>query len=186
MKRRSRHSVLQIVDGSQGTGWRVIDLQVGDLPLHLWPAASPRVPHAECGESEAGVASITIADSLVDGKSRFMAEVERLRAMVRAAAESRPVLFLIDEILNATNSHDRKIAAESAVRALVASGAVGALSTHDLALTEIAEDPALRGANLYMQNEDPEQPLRFDYRAKPGIAHQANALAIVRMMGMNP
>jgi DNA mismatch repair ATPase MutS len=60
---------------------------------------------------------------------------------------------------------------------------VGALSTHDLALTEIAESPELRGLNVHMQSENPEEPLAFDYRLKPGILTQTNALAIVRMMG---
>jgi hypothetical protein len=130
-------------------------------------------------------ASISIADSLVEGKSKFLAEVERLRETIRASAVEQPVLFLIDEILSGTNSRDRKIAAEAVVRALVTAGAIGALSTHDLALTEIAEVPELRGKNLHMQNEDPEQPLTFDFRIKPGFAHQANALAIVRMMGIH-
>jgi DNA mismatch repair ATPase MutS len=129
-------------------------------------------------------ASISIADSLQEGKSKFLAEVERLREMIRRLEGGRPVLFLIDEILGGTNSRDRRVAAAAVIRALVAGGAVGALSTHDLALIEIAEVPELHGVNVHMQSEDPEQPLRFDYRVKPGVAHQANALAIVRMMGI--
>jgi hypothetical protein len=129
-------------------------------------------------------ASICVADSLVEGKSKFLAEVGRLREAIRATEDDRPVLFLIDEILGGTNSRDRRIAAESAIRALVAGDAVGALSTHDLALTEIADDPRLRGVNLHMQSEDSDQPLAFGYRVKPGILTQTNALAIVRMMGI--
>jgi hypothetical protein len=128
-------------------------------------------------------ASISIADSLAEGKSKFLAEVERLRASIGATQGDRPVLFLIDEILSGTNSTDRRIAAQSVIEALVAGGAVGALSTHDLALTEIAESPELRGLNVHMQSENPEEPLAFDYRLKPGILTQTNALAIVRMMG---
>ena len=129
-------------------------------------------------------ASIAIADSLVEGKSKFLAEVERLRDTIRLTASGRPVLFLIDEILSGTNSRDRRIAAQSAIEALVAGGAVGALSTHDLALTEIAEDANLRGVNMHMQSENAEEPLNFDYCVKPGILRQTNALAIVRMMGI--
>lgn len=139
--------------------------------------------------------SISIADSLAEGKSKFLAEVERLRAAIGLAQESklnqhpgangsRPVLFLIDEILSGTNSRDRRVAAQAVIAALVAAGAVGALSTHDLALTEIAADPALRGVNVHMQSEDPEQPLAFDYRLKSGILRQTNALAIVKMLGI--
>ena len=91
---------------------------------------------------------------------------------------------MIDEILSGTNSRDRRVAAEAVVAALVAAGAVGALSTHDLALTEIAAAAVLRGANVHMQSEDAEEPLAFDYRVKPGILRQTNALAIVRMLGI--
>ncbi len=128
--------------------------------------------------------SIFIADSLVESKSKFLAEVERLRESIRSTEGGRPVLFLIDEILGGTNSRDRRIAAEAVLEALVGGGAVGALSTHDLALTEIAENPRLRGVNLHMQSEDSDQPLAFDYRIKPGVLSQTNALAIVRMMGI--
>src|ERR1035437_3116848 len=76
-------------------------------------------------------ASISIKDSLSEGKSKFLAEVERLRESIGFAGTGRPVLFLVDEVLSGTNSRDRKIAAEALIRALVAGGAVGALSTHD-------------------------------------------------------
>jgi DNA mismatch repair ATPase MutS len=130
-------------------------------------------------------ASITIKDSLQEGKSKFLAEVERLRESIRIAGQHKPVLFLVDEILSGTNSRDRRIAAEALIGALVAGGAVGALSTHDLALTQIAKNPALRGINMHMQSDNPEHPLAFDYLVKPGISRQTNALAIVRMMGIS-
>lgn len=129
-------------------------------------------------------ASIGVKDSLQDGKSRFLVEVERLRKSIGVAETGRPVLFLIDEVLSGTNSRDRKIAAEALLRALVGCGAVGAISTHDLALTEIGEDPSLRGINVHMQSRTPEQPLDFDYRVKAGVSRQTNGLAIVRMMGI--
>jgi DNA mismatch repair ATPase MutS len=129
-------------------------------------------------------ASISIADSLQEGRSKFMAEVDRLRETICLSRTGGKVLFLIDEILSGTNSQDRRIAAESVIEALVSGGAVGALSTHDLALTEIAEVAELRGINVHMGSEDPDRPLAFDYRLKTGIMRQANALAIVRMMGI--
>ena len=130
-------------------------------------------------------ASIAIADSLLEGKSKFLAEVERLRESISVTEEERPVLFLIDEILSGTNSRDRRIAAESVIVALVAGGAVGALSTHDLALTEIAVNEELHGMNLHMQSENPDEPLTFDYLVKPGILRQTNALAIMKMVGIS-
>lgn len=129
-------------------------------------------------------ASISIGDSLRDGASKFLAEVERLRDCIVKARRGEPVLFLVDEMLAGTNSRDRCLAAGWMLEALVAAGAVGALSTHDLALTEIAERDGLHGANVYMQSRKHDDPLDFDYRLRPGIASQTNGMAIVRMIGL--
>jgi hypothetical protein len=131
-------------------------------------------------------ASIALSDSLAEGKSKFLAEVERLHAILQAAQSStlQPVLFLIDEIFSGTNSLDRRVAANSVARSLVANGAVGALSTHDLTLTEMADDPALRATNVHMASPNPADPLAFDYILKPGINQTSNALAILHMMGL--
>jgi DNA mismatch repair ATPase MutS len=95
-----------------------------------------------------------------------------------------PVLFLIDEIFTGTNSRDRRVAAEAVVRTLVSRGAVGALSTHDLALTEIAESAGLAGVNVHMGSKDGRDPMEFDYRLKPGVTTETNALAIARLAGV--
>jgi hypothetical protein len=129
-------------------------------------------------------ASISIVDSLLNGKSKFMAEVDRLRLAIEAASENRPVMFLVDEILSGTNSRDRRIAAEAVVRALVNRGAVGILSTHDLALTEIANADGMSGVNVHMGARSESDPLDFDYRLKLGVTQEANALAIARLAGV--
>jgi hypothetical protein len=129
-------------------------------------------------------ASCSVTDSLLEGKSRFMAEVERLRETLHAASGPKPVLFAIDEILSGTNSRDRRVAAESFVRALIGAGAVGALSTHDLALAEIADDAELCGSNVHMESRDAADPFAFDYLLKPGVSTHSNALAIARLAGV--
>lgn len=129
-------------------------------------------------------ASITVADSLMSGRSKFLAEVERLRQAIETTAGDRPVLFLIDEIFSGTNSRDRRLAAEAVVKALLDGGAIGALSTHDLALTEIADTQPLRGANVHMGSRDGTDPLDFDYRVKPGVTSETNALRIAKMAGV--
>lgn len=129
-------------------------------------------------------ASISLTDSLLEGRSKFLAEVERIRETLRCMRGNKPVLFLIDEILSGTNSRDRRAAAESVVRALIDGGAIGALSTHDLTLTELANSREFRGVNVHMESENPENPLDFDYRVKFGVSRRSNALAIVRMMGV--
>lgn len=126
-------------------------------------------------------ASLSITDSLLNGKSRFLAEVDRLR---QAIESSGPALFLVDEIFSGTNSRDRRIAAEVVVRALVKQGAIGALSTHDLALTEIANAEGLTGVNVHMGSRDGSDPLDFDYLLKPGVTKESNGLAIARLAGV--
>jgi hypothetical protein len=128
-------------------------------------------------------ASISVADSLLEGKSKFLAEVERLRDAIVSTEETRPVLFLIDEILSGTNSRDRRAAAEAVIRTLVDRGALGALSTHDLALTEIA-DSVGGGANVHMASRRGTDVLDFDYLLKPGVTREANATAIARLAGV--
>jgi DNA mismatch repair ATPase MutS len=124
-------------------------------------------------------ASLSLVDSLLNGRSKFLVEVDRLKQAIESAVENRSVLFLIDEILSGTNSRDRRIAAEAVVRTLVDRGGIGALSTHDLALTEIAG-----GTNVHMGSRHETDPLDFDYILKPGVTREANALAIARMAGV--
>jgi hypothetical protein len=83
-------------------------------------------------------ATLRIQDSLQAGRSRFYAEITRLKQLSDLAEGGAPLLFLLDEILHGTNSHDRRIGAEAIVRGLVAKGAIGVVTTHDLALTELA------------------------------------------------
>ncbi|RRA49221.1 hypothetical protein [Acidipila sp. EB88] len=103
---------------------------------------------------------------------------------VEIMSNGKPVLFLIDEIVSGTNSQDRRAAAEIIIQALLAAGAIGALSTHDLSLTELAANPETNAGLVHMGNQDADRPLEFDYRLRPGVASQANALALVRMVGI--
>jgi DNA mismatch repair ATPase MutS len=123
-------------------------------------------------------------DSLLSGKSKFLAEVDRLRQAIELASGDIPVLFLVDEIFSGTNSRDRRTAAEAVVRTLINHGAIGALSTHDLALSEIADDEVLHGENVHMGSKGEGNPMDFDYLLKPGVTREANALAIARMAGV--
>jgi DNA mismatch repair ATPase MutS len=130
-------------------------------------------------------ASLGIGDSLAEGKSKFLAEVERLRDLLALARETPgESLFLIDEVFSGTNSLDRRVAAEAVLRGLLEAGAVGALSTHDLALAELAEIAALGGRNVHMASSDESDPLGFDYLLKAGVNRTTNGLAIVRLLGL--
>jgi hypothetical protein len=128
-------------------------------------------------------ASLSVVDSLLHGKSKFMAEMERLKQTIEKGRNGESVLFLIDEIMSGTNSRDRRVAAEAVVRGLLLHGAIGALSTHDLALAEIASEE-LHGVNVHMCSKGEGDPLDFDYTLKAGVSTEANALAIARMAGI--
>jgi hypothetical protein len=172
-----------VVSGSNMAGKSTLLRAIG-LSAVLASAGAPiRASRARMAVFQV-CASLSIKDSLMESKSRFLAEVERLRDSIHVLEAGQPVLFLIDEILGGTNSKDRRIAAEALIRRFVAGDAVGALSTHDLALTEIGAAVELRGANVHMESENPDEPLAFDYRLKPGVSRQTNALSIVRMMGI--
>jgi len=129
-------------------------------------------------------ASIHIVDSLQGGSSRFYAEITRLRLIVDLTAGPLPVLFLLDEFLNGTNSHDRRIGAEAIVRGLVERGSIGLLTTHDLALAHIAESLGERGANVHFEDRLEEGRLLFDYRMRPGVVRRSNALELMRSVGL--
>ena len=128
-------------------------------------------------------ATLRIQDSLQAGRSRFYAEITRLKELSDLAGGEIPLLFLLDEILHGTNSHDRRIGAEAVVRGLVARGALGLVTTHDLALTELAgADGALSNSHFEDQVKDGE--IAFDYRLRPGVVAHSNALALMRAVGL--
>lgn len=136
--------------------------------------------------------SILIEDSLAAGVSFFMAEVLRIKTVVeaadRCAAEGRRLLYLLDEILRGTNSSERQVAVRSVVRHLLAKGAIGGVSTHDLQLAEIEE---LRAAcvpvhfreTIHPKGEGPA--MTFDYRMRPGVATTVNALKLMELVGLS-
>jgi hypothetical protein len=169
---------LLLLSGSNMAGKSTLLRAIG-VNAVLAAAGAPVRAASLCLSPFSLVASLSIQDALADGKSRFLAEVERLRHALHLAATSPPVLFLIDEIFSGTNSTDRRIAAEAVAAALGESGAVGAISTHDLALTAIPNS-----TNVHMCARSAADPLDFDYVLKPGINTQSNALAIARLAGV--
>lgn len=129
-------------------------------------------------------ASIRVQDSLLQGNSRFYAEISRIRGVVGAAAESPPLLFLMDEIFGGTNSSDRRVGAAAVIRTLIERGAIGLVTTHDLALSSIAEELGERAANVHFEDDFRDDKIYFDYRLKPGLLERGNALALMRSIGL--
>ena len=130
-------------------------------------------------------ASVCVLDSLQGGISRFYAEITRLKVIADLTDGPLPVLFLLDELLQGTNSHDRRIGAEAVVRNLLKRGAVGLLTTHDLALTEIAAPLEAAAANFHFEDHLEDGKLRFDHRLSQGIVQTSNALQLMRSIGLD-
>ena len=136
------------------------------------------------------VTSMQVTDSLADGVSFFMAGLSRLRQVVDAAetagaAPGPGVLYLLDEILRGTNSAERRIAARTVLRRLLRSGAIGAVTTHDLSLAD-AEDLNARAVPVHLTEsvDDGSEGLTFDYRLRTGIATSTNALRLLELVGL--
>jgi hypothetical protein len=130
-------------------------------------------------------ATLHVEDSLQAGHSKFYAEILRIRAIVDAARGPVPLLFLLDEILHGTNSYDRRIGAEGVVRALVGLGAIGIVTTHDLALTELAATLGSAAVNMHFEDRLEKGRMVFDYRLRSGVVEHSNALALMRAIGLD-
>lgn len=129
------------------------------------------------------VTSVKVADALADGVSFFYAEVQRLKVVLNIA-EKQPTLFLLDEILRGTNSRERIIGAKAVIEKLLALGAVGAVSTHDLAISQLAENASLKVTNVHFEEQVEGDVMRFDYVLRPGVVQTSNALRLMKEVGL--
>jgi len=178
----STPSVL-IVSGSNMSGKSTLLRTVGTNTVLALAGAPVRARRLRISALQIG-ASIRIQDSLQAGASKFYAEITRLRQIVELTNGSLPVLFLLDEILHGTNSHDRKIGAEGVVRGLVERGALGLVTTHDLSLTQIVELLDQRAANVHFEDHLEGGKMTFDYLLRPGVLQKSNALELMRSVGL--
>ncbi len=176
---------LLLVSGSNMSGKSTLLRAIGVAAVLAQAGAPVRARALNLSPLSVG-ASLRTQDSLGGGISRFYAEILRLRQIVDiGSADGPPLLFLIDEILHGTNSHDRRLGTEAIARALVRSGAVGLITTHDLALAALTEDPALAAANVHFEDQMTEGRMSFDYHLRPGIVTGSNAIALMRAVGLD-
>jgi hypothetical protein len=175
---------LLVVSGSNMSGKSTLLRTVG-VNTVLALAGAPVAARSLTLSPVAMGATLRIHDSLQAGQSRFYAELTRLQQIVALAKGPPPLLlFLFDEILHGTNSHDRRVGAEAILRGLVARGAIGLVTTHDLALAEIADALAPRADNAHFQDHLEDGVMSFDYRMRPGVVTKSNALALMRAVGL--
>ena len=173
-----------VVSGSNMSGKSTLLRAVG-VNVALAMAGAPVRAHSLALTPLQIGASIRLHDSLQEGVSRFYVEVTRLRALMDLTGGERALLFLLDELLQGTNSADRRIGTEAIVRALIERAAIGLLTTHDLALTElhVGSPGALR--NVHFQDELEGGRLRFDFRLREGVVTRSNGLALMRSVGLD-
>ncbi|MCO8123868.1 MutS family DNA mismatch repair protein [Stieleria sp. TO1_6] len=181
-----------LVTGSNMSGKSTMLRSVG-LNVALAGAGSPvcatqlELPSIELATS------IRVRDNLAEGVSFYMAELQRLKGVVdraRALADDphRVSLFLLDEILQGTNSRERQIAVTQVLRHLIDCGAIGAISTHDL---ELADEPELQAVSEIVHfretihpDADGHEQMTFDYQMRQGVSPTTNALRLLEIVGL--
>jgi DNA mismatch repair ATPase MutS len=173
-----------VVSGSNMSGKSTLLRTVGTNTLLALAGAPVRAESLRVSPLTLA-ASIRVNDSLQEGTSRFYAEILRLRQVVDSCGGDIPVLFLLDEILHGTNSHDRRIGADAVVRGLLERGALGLVTTHDLALAKIADELAPRIENVHFEDHIEDGEIHFDYRLRQGVVTKSNALALMRAVGLD-
>lgn len=174
---------LLLVSGSNMSGKSTLLRSVGTNLVLAWAGAPVRAEALRVSPLALG-ASLRVHDSLQQGASRFYAEITRLRQVMDLAQSRPPLLFLLDEVLHGTNSGDRRVGAEAVVRGLLERGALGLVTTHDLALAQVAESLAPLAANVHFEDHLEEGRIAFDYRMRPGVVTRSNAVALMRAVGL--
>lgn len=175
---------LLIVSGSNMSGKSTLLRAIGLNAVLAWAGAPVAAKWLRISPLQPS-ACTRVTDSLQDNKSRFLAEIMRLRQIIDLTQRDLPVLFLLDELLSGTNSHDRRIGAAGVVRRLIESGAIGLITTHDLALAEIEQDIGPTAANAHFEDHIEDGRIEFDYRLLPGIVRRSNALQLMHSIGLN-
>jgi hypothetical protein len=174
---------LLVVSGSNMSGKSTMLRTLGVNTVLAQAGAPVRAKQFRISPLAVG-ASIRVNDSLQGGVSRFYAEILRLRQILDETGKGVPVLFLIDEFLHGTNSHDRRIGAAALVRGLVERGAIGLVTTHDLALAEVADELGERARNVHFEDQIEDGQIHFDYVMRPGVVRKSNAIELMRQVGL--
>ena len=175
---------LLVVSGSNMSGKSTLLRTVGINAVLALAGAPVRAASLRLSPLAIG-GTLRIQDSLQDGRSRFYAEITRIRRIADIAAGPVPLLFLLDELFHGTNSHDRLQGAAGVLQSLLDRGAIGLITTHDLALTSVADELSPRAANVHFEDWFENDDIRFDYRMKPGPVTRSNAIALMRAVGLD-
>ena len=175
---------LLLVSGSNMSGKTTLLRTVGANGVLALAGAPVRARTLRISPVSIG-GTLRVQDSLLSGRSKFYAEILKVKQLVEIAKGPHALLFLMDELFHGTNSHDRVEGAHGVLEFLVDLGAVGIVTTHDLALAGIGDRLESRAANVHFADELVEGALAFDYRLRDGRSTQGNALALMRAVGLD-
>jgi hypothetical protein len=173
-----------LVSGSNMSGKSTLLRTVGINTVLAMAGAPVRAARLRITSLQVG-ASIRVNDSLHEGSSRFYAEITRLKQLVALMDGPLPLLFLLDELLQGTNSKDRRAGAEGIVRAFMQRGAIGLISTHDLALTDFETPDAGALRNVHFEDAIVDGKMTFDFRLRDGVVTRSNGLELMRSIGLD-
>ena len=174
---------LLVVSGSNMSGKSTLLRSVGINAVLAFAGAPVRATRLTLTPLAIG-ATLRVQDSIQDGRSRFYAEITRLRQLADLSVGTTPLLFLLDELLHGTNSHDRLAGGTGVLKDLLDRGAIGLVTTHDMALAGIVDELAPRAANVHFEDQFEDGRIRFDYRMRPGPVTRSNALALMQAIGL--
>lgn len=175
---------LILISGSNMSGKSTLLRTIGTNTALAFAGAPVRAARLQISPLALGTA-MRFRDSVHEGASYFYAVLKRLRSVLDLTEGPRPLLFLFDEILQGTNSQDRLTGAEALMRKLLDAGAIGLMTTHDLALTKIVDDFGPAAANMHCEDQVENGQMTFDYKLRPGVVTKSNALALMRAMGLD-
>ena len=174
---------LMLISGSNMSGKSTLLRSVGTNLVLAFCGARVNADRFRAYPFQLGTA-MRVSDSLQEGRSLFFSVVQRLKTVVDLTSEDRPVLFLLDEILSGTNSHDRRRGAEAVIRTLVNKSALGMVTTHDLTLTKIVDSMDGKAVNKHFEDQVQDGRMTFDYQLRDGVVERSNAIELMRMMGL--
>jgi hypothetical protein len=175
---------LMILSGSNMSGKSVYLRTVGVNAVLALTGAPVRAESLTISPLAIG-STLNVHDAIQDGVSRFYAEIKRIRLLMDEAKGSIPLLFLLDEIFHGTNSWDRRVGAAAVLRGLMKSGAIGIITTHDLAITELEGEYKGAAVNVHFEDQIQNGQLLFDYVLRSGVVKKSNALDLMKIIGLD-
>jgi hypothetical protein len=172
-----------LVTGSNMSGKSTLLRSVGLACVMAYAGGPVSASSLELGNLRLAT-SLRVRDSLEQGVSHFYAELQKLKAVLDGSGGAVPVLFLLDEILHGTNSRERQIGARWLLSELLQRGALGAVSTHDMALCELAPELMQHVRLVHLREDVVGGEMTFDYRLREGPVQAGNALRLMRRVGL--